>query len=52
MNERPVRMDLCGSVPENWADSLSLCPLEQLVKNAYNATGGFAGLTQLCHSSN
>lgn len=48
VNERPVRMGICGSVPEQWAESLTLCPLEQLIHNANNATGGMAGLARLC----
>ncbi len=47
VNERPIKMGLCGPV-QKWEESLSLCPLDQLYEKAYEATDKFADLNVLC----
>ena len=52
MNEEPVEIGLCragaGGEDFKWGRAHFLCPLELLRERAYNATGGFSELRELC----
>ncbi len=62
VNERPVRIGLCGDASETshchaveneekCQQELFFCGLDILRERAYNATNGFSTLTELCKST-